>query len=54
MARYLINALEPMREKRTYYETQPHLVDDIIEDGCEKARKVARQTMSEVKAAIKI
>ncbi|MBW2449257.1 MAG: tryptophan--tRNA ligase [Deltaproteobacteria bacterium] len=54
MSRHLIDALEPMREKRTYYETQPHLVDDIIEDGCEKARKVARQTMAEVKAAIKI
>jgi tryptophanyl-tRNA synthetase len=54
MARHLINALEPMREKRVYYETRPQLVDDIIEDGCEKARKVARQTMAEVKAAIKI
>ena len=54
MARHLINALEPMREKRAYYETRPQLVDDIIEDGCEKARKVARQTMEEVKAAIKI
>jgi tryptophanyl-tRNA synthetase len=54
MARYLINALEPMREKRAHYETQPHLVDEIIVDGCEKAHKVARQTMAEVKAAIKI
>ncbi|HAY38712.1 MAG TPA: tryptophan--tRNA ligase [Desulfobacteraceae bacterium] len=54
MARHLINALEPMREKRAYYETRPNLVDEIIEDGCEKARKVARQTMAEVKAAIKI
>jgi tryptophanyl-tRNA synthetase len=54
MARHLINALEPMRERRAYYETRPQLVDDIIEDGCEKARKVARQTMAEVKAAIKI
>ncbi|MGB2687668.1 MAG: tryptophan--tRNA ligase [Desulfobacterales bacterium] len=54
MARHLINALEPMREKRAYYETRPHLVDEIIVDGCEKARKVARQTMAEVKAAIKI
>ncbi|MGB5991825.1 MAG: tryptophan--tRNA ligase [Desulfobacterales bacterium] len=54
MARHLINALGPMREKRAYYETRPHLVDEIIVDGCEKARKVARQTMAEVKAAIKI
>jgi tryptophanyl-tRNA synthetase len=54
MARYLINALEPMREKRDYYETRPTLVDEIIVDGCEKARKVAQKTMAEVKAAIKI
>jgi tryptophanyl-tRNA synthetase len=54
MARHLINALEPMREKRAYYETRPHLVDEIMVDGCEKARKVARQTMVEVKAAINI
>ena len=54
MARYLINALEPMREKRVYYETRPTLVDEIIVDGCEKARKVAQKTMAEVKAAIKI
>lgn len=54
MARNLINALEPMREKRAYYEDRPHLVDEIIVDGCEKARKVARKTMTEVKAAIKI
>jgi tryptophanyl-tRNA synthetase len=54
MARYLINALEPMREKRLYYETRPTLVDEIIVDGCEKARKVARKTMTEVKAAIKM
>ena len=54
MARHLIKALEPMREKKAYYEARPHLVDDIIKDGCEKARNVARQTMAEVKAAIKI
>lgn len=54
MARHLINTLEPMREKRAYYETRPHLVDEIMVDGCEKARKVARQTMAEVKAAINI
>lgn len=54
MARYLINALEPMREKRVYYETRPTLVDEIIVDGCEKARKVARKTMTEVRGAVKI
>jgi tryptophanyl-tRNA synthetase len=54
MAQNLIKALEPLREKREYYEARPALVDDIIADGCEKARRVAHQTMAEVKGAIKI
>jgi len=54
MARHLINFLEPMRKKREYYEARPDLVDDIIADGCEKARQVARETMAEVREAIKI
>lgn len=54
MAQFLIKALEPMREKRNYYEAHPKLVDDIISDGCKKARRVARQTMTEVRAAVKI
>ena len=54
MAKYLIKALEPMREKREYYEARPQLIDDIIVEGRDKARRVARQTMSEVRAAIKI
>lgn len=54
MARHLINFLEPMRKKREYYEARPDLVDDIIADGCEKARQVARETMSEVREAVKL
>jgi len=54
MALNLIDALGPIREKREYYESRPRLVDDIIIDGGNKARKVAQQTMAEVKAAIKI
>jgi len=54
MARHLINFLEPMRKKREYYEARPDLVDDIIANGCEKARQVARETMTEVREAVKI
>jgi len=54
MANFLIKALEPMREKREYYEARPQLIDDIIVEGRDKARRVARQTMAEVRAAIKI
>jgi len=54
MAQNLIKALEPMREKREYYEARPQLVDDIIKDGCDKARRVARRTMAEVRAALNL
>lgn len=54
MADSLIKALEPIHEKREYYLTRPQLVDDIIVEGGNKARNVARQTMTEVRAALKM
>ncbi len=54
MAENLAKALEPIREKRAYYEQRPELVSDIIKAGDEKAQKVVKQTMEEVRAAIKI
>jgi tryptophanyl-tRNA synthetase len=54
MAKNLITALEPVRDKRRYYESRPELVEEIISDGSNRARKVARQTMDEVRSAIKI
>jgi len=54
MANSLIKALEPIREKREYYLARPQLVEDIINEGGKKARNVARQTMTEVRAALKL
>ena len=54
MAQNLIKALEPIRDKRKYYEARPELVDAIIADGCNKARNIAQQTMKEVRSAMKI
>jgi len=54
MAENLIRALEPLHEKRAYYKAHPDTVRAIIEDGDERARTVARKTMEEVRAAIKI
>ncbi|MDY6791394.1 MAG: tryptophan--tRNA ligase [Thermodesulfobacteriota bacterium] len=54
MAQNLIKALEPVRNKREYYLSRPQLVNEIIKDGIQKAQKVARQTMDEVRAAVKI
>jgi len=41
--------LKPIQEKRKVYEDDPTLVDKIIEDGAEKARKIAKETIAEVK-----
>ncbi len=54
MADNLIQALEPIREKRNYYESKPELVEDIITTGSNQARMVAQKTMDEVRTAIKI
>jgi tryptophanyl-tRNA synthetase len=42
----------PMRERATMYEEDPQLVRNIIADGCEKARKLAQETMRDVREAI--
>ncbi|MEJ2101345.1 MAG: tryptophan--tRNA ligase [Desulfobacterales bacterium] len=54
MAQNLIIALAPIREKRKFYESHPKLVDEIIYQGCDKARKAARATMESVREAIKV
>ncbi len=54
MAQNLIQALEPIRAKRQFYEARPDLVDNLIQEGNQRARKIARQTMEEVRASIKL
>ncbi|MBW1739906.1 MAG: tryptophan--tRNA ligase [Deltaproteobacteria bacterium] len=54
MAENLIQALEPIRDQRSYYEAHPDTVRAIIEDGNRKAQAVAHNTMEQVRAAIKI
>ena len=46
--------LDPIREKRAFYEANPQLLDDIIDSGNTAARKVACNTMEMVREAIKI
>ncbi len=46
--------LVPIREKRKYYEENPEIVDKIIMEGTEKVRQLAKETMKEVKKAMKI
>ena len=54
LANNINNMLEPIREKRAYYEERPELVDKILQEGTAKAQKVAKENMKKIKKAMKI
>ncbi len=54
MAKNLIEALDPIREKNLYFNDHPEIVDDILAAGEKKAGRVARDTLTEVRAAIRL
>ena len=54
LAQNINKTLEPIREKRKYYEERPELVEEILIKGTEKARKTAKETMKKVKKAMKL
>ncbi len=48
-----VNAeLAPMRERAQAYLDDPSLVKNVLADGCEKARKLATETMRDVREAM--
>ena len=54
LAKNISEYLKPIREKRKYYEEHPELVDKILKEGTEKARKTAKETMKKVKKAMQL
>jgi len=46
--------LEPILEKRAYYESKPEEVKEILNDGEKRGRAVAETTMNEVRTKMKI
>jgi tryptophanyl-tRNA synthetase len=44
--------LAPLQERAAQYAEDPTLVKNIVADGCEKARKLARETMRDVREAM--
>ncbi len=54
LAETLVSYLAPIQEVRARYLKDRRLVEGILEDGCQRARRVAAQTMEEVRAAMKI
>ena len=54
MAANLKRGLDPMRAKRKELESDINRIREIIEEGNKRARAVARETMAEVREAVKI
>ncbi|MCB1734023.1 MAG: tryptophan--tRNA ligase [Chromatiaceae bacterium] len=46
--------LKPIQERGREYAEQPDLVHNILNEGCEHAREVARETMEEVRHAMSL
>ena len=49
LAEAIYKELQPIQEKRRELESDPKKVDKIIEDGNEKSRTIAKETMREVR-----
>ena len=54
LAKNTAEFLRPMREKREYLEQHPEIIDKVLKEGTEKARKEAAKTMKKVKEAMKL
>jgi tryptophanyl-tRNA synthetase len=54
LAQRIAEALQPVHERRDYYLRNMSEIAQIIEEGNRKATVIARQTMDEVRVAVKI
>ncbi len=52
MADNLIKWIAPIRERRVEYEKNPKCVLEVIDQGSQKARRIAQQTMTRVREAV--
>src|SRR5579883_357176 len=50
----VVRVLQPIQERRAEYEANPKKVDEILEDGRQRATARAEQTMVEVRSAVGI
>lgn len=50
----IADALAPFREKRAYFENNPVEVKYVLEEGESRAKKIAHETMEEVRSVMKI
>jgi tryptophanyl-tRNA synthetase len=48
----VLEELKPIQERAARYAEDPMLVKNIVAEGCERARKLARETMRDVREAM--
>jgi len=54
LAEAIFEELKPIQKRRKVFENDQNKVDEILKKGAEKARKVAKETLNEVKNAMGI
>lgn len=54
LAKILDNVLSPMRERRSYYEARPELLQDILDDGAARAGQETSKTMELIRKAMNV
>ena len=54
LTKNLNNHLEPFRARRAEFASKPQAVTEILNDGAERARSIAKETMKEVRAAVQL
>lgn len=54
LAGCVVETLAPFRAKRVELAAQPALVEEVLADGSRRAEKVAKETMLDVRAALKV
>jgi len=50
----MVERLAPIWESRKTLESNPKWMEDVVQSGCQRATEVSRQTLAEVKDAMKI
>ena len=48
----VLEELKPIQERARQYAEDPTLIKNVVAEGCERARKMARETMREVREAM--
>jgi tryptophanyl-tRNA synthetase len=54
LAASINSLLEPIRERRSYYENRPDQVKEILQAGTQKVKTVAQETVDQVREAMSI